>query len=125
MGNIEGNISWSDPIKPAKVPITNVNIEINGHSGNNPRYTTKTDANGYYTFVNIEPINYGIGIYLNLTISERLCESPEYLYSQDLGWLHYATALREDIWYDILFSNEDIMVNPGETVVIDFGLKCP
>lgn len=125
MGNIDGNISWLDPIKSTNVPISNVNIEINGHSGSNPRYTTKADLNGHYTFVNIEPMNYGFGIYFNLPISERLCEAPEYLFSKDLGWLHYATALRGDIWYDILFSNKDVIVNPGEVVVLDFVLKCP
>ena len=125
MGNIEGNIAWLDPIKSTKVPIHNVNIEINGHSGSTPRYTTKTDLNGHYTFVNIEPIQYGFGIYLNLPISERLCEAPEYIYSEDLGWLHYATALRGDIWYDILFSTKDVMVNPGDIAVLDFELKCP
>ena len=124
MGNIEGNISWLDPAKSTKVPISNVNIEMNGHSGSTPRYITKTDLNGHYTLVNIEPIQYGVGIYFNLSISERLCETPEYLYSKDLGWLHYATALKGDTWYDILFSNEDVMVHPGEIVVMDFELKC-
>jgi len=125
MGNIEGNISWLASIKSTRVPISNVNIEINGHSDTAPRYTTKTDLNGNYIFINIEPIEYGFGIFLNLPINKRLCEAPEYLYSKDLGWLHYATALRGDIWYDILFSNQDVMVSPGKTVVIDFVLKCP
>jgi hypothetical protein len=125
MGTIEGNISWLDPKKLTKIPISHVNLEINGHSSGNPRYTTKTDPKGHYAFVNIEAVKYGIGVYLNLPISERRCEAPEYLYSEDLGWLHYATALRGDIWYDILFSTKDVMVNPGWIVVVDFVLKCP
>jgi len=125
MGYMEGNISWLIVHNSTQVPISHVNLELNGHSDPNPRYMTKTDQNGQYSFVNIEPIQYGIGVYLNLPVSERLCEAPEYLYSRDLGWLHYATALRGEIWYDILFSNQDVMVIPGEIVVLDFVLKCP
>jgi hypothetical protein len=54
-----------------------------------------------------------------------MCEAPEYEFNRDLGWLHYATALRGDIWYDILFSSEDVTVLPGQTVFVDFVLKCP
>lgn len=125
MGSIEGTISWGDSLESTGDPVSNVNIELNGHSSTTPRYKIKNDLNGQYKFVNIEPVNYGVGVYFNLSISERRCENPEFLYGQDLGWLHYATALREDIWYDIIFSSEDLRVGPGETVVMDFVLKCP
>lgn len=125
MGNIEGKISWLTSNDSNEVPISRVNLELNGHSEPNPRYTAKTDDNGYFSFVNIEPMQYGIGVYFNLAVAERLCEAPVYQYSQDLGWLHYATALKGDIWYDILFSNEDVVIEPGETVVLDFRLNCP
>jgi hypothetical protein len=125
MGSIEGTISWADSLKSTGEPVSNVNIELNGHSSSTPRYKIKNDLNGHYKFVNIEPVNYGVGVYFNLPISERRCENPEFLYGQELGWLHYATALRRDIWYDVIFSSKDLMVNPGETVVMDFVLKCP
>lgn len=125
MGSIEGTISWADSLKSTGEPVSNVNIELNGHSSSTPRYKTKNDLNGHYKFVNIEPVNYGVGVYFNLPISERRCENPEFIYGQDLGWLHYATALRRDIWYDVIFSSKDITVDPGETVVMDFVLKCP
>ena len=125
MGSIEGTISWADSLKSTGEPVSNVNIELNGHSSSTPRYKMKNDLNGHYEFVNIEPVNYGVGVYFNLPISERRCEDPEFIYGQDLGWVHYATALRRDIWYDVIFSSEDVKVNPGETVVMDFVLKCP
>ena len=125
MGSIEGTISWADSLESIGDPVGNVNIELNGHSSSTPRYKIKNDLNGHYKFVNIEPINYGVGVYFNLPISQRRCEDPEFIYGQDLGWLHYATALRRDIWYDVIFSSKDITVNPGETVVMDFVLKCP
>ena len=125
MGIIEGTISWGDSLESTGDPISNVNIELNGHSSSTPRYKMKNDLSGHFKFVNIEPVNYGVGLYFNLPISARRCEDPEFIYGQDLGWLHYATALRKDIWYDIIFSSEDLTVNPGETVVMDFVLKCP
>jgi len=125
MGSIEGTISWADSLESAGDPVGNVNIELNGHSSSTPRYKIKNDLNGHYKFVNIEPIDYGVGVYFNLPISQRRCEDPEFIYGQDLGWLHYATALREDIWYDVIFSSKDLIVGPGETVVMDFVLKCP
>ena len=125
LGSIEGTISWADSLESPGGPVGNVNIELNGHSSSTPRYKIKNDLNGHYKFVNIEPINYGVGVYFNLPISQRRCEDPEFIYGQDLGWLHYATALREDIWYDVIFSSTDLTVKPGEPVVMDFVLKCP
>lgn len=107
------------------VSVTRVNLEINGHTGDYPRYTTRTDQNGDFKFANIQPSDYGFGIYLNMKISERQCEAPEYSYSRDLKWLHYATWSKVDVWYDILFSSVDVTVDPGETVALDFVLKCP
>jgi hypothetical protein len=89
------------------------------------RYTAKVDDQGHFSFEGIDPNHYGLGVYLNLPVDERLCPAPKYEYSQDLEWVHYATALRGDIWYDILFSSKDIVLDSGETVVVDFILKCP
>jgi len=125
MGKIEGNISWSIPTSSAQVPVSSVNLKISGHSGSYPSYKTSVDLNGHYSFPNIEPMNYGIGIFFNLPIGERLCENPEFHSDNDLDWLHYATALRGDIWHDILFSNKDVNVNAKEVFVLDFVLKCP
>ena len=125
MGSIQGNISWLDPKTLTKLPVKTVNIELNGHSGSNPRYTVKTDPNGFYSFVNIEPINYGFGVYFSIPIGERLCDNPEFSYDVDLEWLHYTTALKGELWFDIIFSSIDVVVNPGEVVVMDFVLKCP
>src|SRR5688572_1830333 len=125
MGNIEGDLSWLDASISTSTPIKRVNLEINGHSGKHPRYTAKVDQKGHFIFANIEPGDYGFGIYINVPFTERLCEAPEYIYGTDLGWLHYATWLKGDVWYDILFSNTDVVVAPGETVVLDFVLKCP
>ncbi len=124
-GSIQGNISWLDPATSTRLPVKTVNIELNGHSGSNPRYTAKTDSNGFYSFVNIEPIKYGFGIYFSIPISERRCDNPEFSYDVDLDWLHYATALKGELWFDIIFSNTDVAVKPGEVVVMDFVLKCP
>ena len=89
MGSIEGTISWANSLKSTGEPVSNVNIELNGHSSSTPRYKIKNDLNGHYKFVNIEPVNYGVGVYFNLPISQRRCEDPEFIYGQDLGWLHY------------------------------------
>lgn len=125
MGSIEGDLSWLMSSTSAALPISGVNLEINGHTGNNPRYTAQADQNGHFKFANIEPADYGFGVYLNLQISERQCDNPEYVYGRDLKWVRYATWLKADVWYDILFSSVDVTVNPGEVVVLDFVLKCP
>ncbi len=124
-GNIIGNISWLDPVKLTKTPVKTVRIEINGHSGSSPKYTVKTDADGNYSFINIEPINYGFGIYFSIPISERLCDNPEFSYTLNLEWIHYTTALKGNLWFDIIFSSQDVLANAAETVVMDFVLKCP
>jgi hypothetical protein len=122
MGSIRGNISWADP----KQPVKTVNIELNGHSGKKPpRYTIKTDVNGNYSFINIEPNEYGFGVYFSIPLSERLCDNPVFSYDKDLGWLHYATWLKGELWFDIIFSSTDVKVEPGKTFVLDFTLKCP
>jgi hypothetical protein len=125
VGNIEGNFSWLESSTSTRVPIKGINLKISGHTGSYPRYTTELDQNGHFEFSNIEAGKYGFGIFLNLPISERRCEAPEYIYSTDLEWLHYATWLRGDIWHDIIFSNVDVTVDPGKTVALDFVLKCP
>jgi len=125
MGNIKGTISWLTNDSPGKVPVQHVNLELNGHSDPNPRYTTKTDRSGHYAFEDIEPNSYGLGVYFNLPVGDRLCEAPEYQYTQDLDWLHYATALRGEIWYDIVFSSKDVILHPGEIIFLNIELKCP
>ena len=125
-GGIQGNISWLDPVTSTKIPVKTVNLELNGHSGSKPpRYTIKTDPDGNYKFVNIEPINYGFGVYFSIPLSERLCDNPEITYDQDFGWLHYTTWLKGELWFDIIFSSKDVVVKPGEVVILDFALKCP
>lgn len=125
MGNIEGNLSWLLSSTSTSLPIEGVNLEINEHTGDRRHYMTRADANGHFIFANIDPGEYGFGIYLNLQLDERKCETPEYVFGQDLGWQHYATWFKVDVWYDILFSSTDVKVEPGETVVLDFVLKCP
>lgn len=125
MGHIEGDFSWFFSSTSTSAPIGLVNLEINGHTGDYRRFITKVGSNGHFTFGNIEAGDYGFGIYFNLPVSERMCETPEYVYGTDLDWEHYATWLKVGVWYDILFSSIDVTVKPGETVVLDFVLKCP
>jgi hypothetical protein len=124
-GTIEGRFSWSQSKEPNSVPMPGVTLQLDRHSGEYIKYKVKTEADGHYVFANIEPGNYGFGIYLNLQLSERVCEHPEYIHSQDLGWTHYATWLKIDVYYDVLFSSTDITVKPGDVVVLDLELKCP
>jgi len=125
MGGIEGNISWLDPLISKKIPVKTVNLELNGHSDSHPRYTIKTDPNGNYKFINIEPIKYGFGVYFSIPISERLCDNPEFTFEKDYDWRHYSTALKGELWFDIIFSTKDVEVNPGDVIVLNFVLKCP
>jgi hypothetical protein len=92
-GTIEGRFSWSQSKEPNSVPMPGVTLQLDRHNGEYVKYKVKTEADGHYVFANIEPGNYGFGIYLNLQLSERVCEHPEYIHSQDLGWTHYATWL--------------------------------
>lgn len=125
LGTVEGHFSWSVPTSPDPIPIKGVTLQLDRHSGEYLKYKVKTEPNGYFVFANIEPGQYGFGIYMNLQLSERQCDAPEYVYGQDLGWQHYASWLKIDVFYDVLFSSTDITVNPGEPVVLDFVLKCP
>jgi hypothetical protein len=125
MGAVEGHFSWSQSKEPASLPIEGVTLQLDRHGGEYKKYKVKTEADGHFVFANIEPGSYGFGIYMNLQLSERQCEAPEYIYGQDLGWQHYATWLKVDVFYDVLFSSTDITVKPGDVVVLDFVLKCP
>jgi hypothetical protein len=125
LGAIKGNISWFDSATFRKIPIKNVNLQIDGHTGSNPpKYKAGTDLNGNYRFSNVEPVDYGFGIYFNVPIDERLCEGPEFQFDTDLNWLHYATSKGSAV-FDIIFSSTDFTVSAGEVVALDFVLKCP
>ena len=125
LGAVEGHFSWSQPNTSESLPIPEVTVQLDRHSGDYLKYKVKTESDGHFVFANVEPGQYGFGIYMNLQLSERQCDAPEYVYSQDLGWQHYASWLKIDVFYDVIFSSTDITVNPGEVVVLDFVLKCP
>ncbi len=125
MGTVEGHFSWSLSEAPNSLPINGVTVQLDRHSGEYLKYKLKTEADGHFVFANVEPGEYGFGIYMNLQLDERQCDAPEYVYSQNLGWQHYASWLKIDVFYDVLFSSADIKVKPGEVVVLDFVLKCP
>jgi hypothetical protein len=125
MGTVEGHFSWSQSKTPTSLPINGVTLQLDRHSGDYLKYKVKSEEDGHFVFANIEPGQYGFGIYMNLQLSERQCDTPEYVYSRDLGWQHYASWLKIDVFYDVIFSSTDITVNPGEVVVLDFVLKCP
>lgn len=125
MGTVEGHFSWSQPDAADSLPINGVTVQLDRHSGDYLKYKAKTESDGHFVFANIEPGEYGFGIYMNLQLNERQCDTPEYVYSRDLGWQHYASWLKIDVFYDVLFSSTDITVKPGEGVVLDFVLKCP
>lgn len=125
LGTVEGHFSWSQPNASESLPIPEVTVQLDRHSGDYLKYKVKTESDGYFVFANVEPGQYGFGIYMNLQLSERQCDAPEYVYSRDLGWQHYASWLKIDVFYDVIFSSTDITVNPGDVVVLDFVLKCP
>lgn len=125
LGTVEGYFSWSQPNTTETLPIPEVTVQLDRHSGDYLKYKVKTEADGHFVFANIESGEYGFGIYMNLQLDERQCDAPEYVYSRDLGWQHYASWLKIDVFYDVIFSSTDITVNPGEAVVLDFVLKCP
>lgn len=125
MGTVEGYFSWSQTQALVSLPINGVTLQLDRHSGDYLKYKVKTGPDGHFVFANIEPGQYGFGIYMNLQLHERQCDAPEYTFSQDLGWQHYASWLKIDVFYDVLFSSTDITVGPGEVVVLDFVLKCP
>ena len=124
LGTVEGHFSWSQPDAENSMPIPEVTVQLDRHSGEYLKYKVKTESDGHFVFANVEPGQYGFGIYMNLQLSERKCDAPEYVYSRDLGWQHYASWLKIDVFYDVIFSSTDITVNPGEVVVLDFVLKC-
>ncbi|MBK8782045.1 MAG: carboxypeptidase regulatory-like domain-containing protein [Anaerolineales bacterium] len=124
LGTVEGHFSWSQPDTETTLPIPEVTVQLDRHSGEYLKYKVKTESDGHFVFANIEPGQYGFGIYMNLQLDERQCDAPEYVYSRDLGWQHYASWLKIDVFYDVIFSSTDITVNPGEVVVLDFALKC-
>lgn len=125
MGTVEGHFTWLSPASFGSAPINGVTVQLDRHSGEYLKYKVRTEADGRFVFANVEPGEYGFGIYMNLQLGERQCDAPEYVFSQDLGWQHYASWLKIDVFYDVLFSSTDITVNPGEVVVLDFVLKCP
>ncbi|MBL8103370.1 MAG: hypothetical protein JNM02_12620 [Anaerolineales bacterium] len=125
MGTVEGHFTWLLSASSGSTPINGVTVQLDRHSGEYLKYKVRTEADGRFVFANVEPGEYGFGIYMNLQLDERQCDAPEYVFSQDLGWQHYASWLKIDVFYDVLFSSTDITVNPGDVVVLDFVLKCP
>ena len=121
-GHIEGNISWVNPQKP----IENVAIQSYEAGSSTPKQETKTDAKGYYKFVNIEPIEYGFGITVITPSNEKVCTSPEVLFDVDLEWFHYARDYNNnnqgvDIWQSINLAK----VEAGKIIYVDAILKFP
>ncbi len=126
LGTVQGDFSWvQSGSTDSTIPIPEVTVQLDKHNGEYLKYKVKTDSNGHFVFANVEPGEYGFGIYMNLQLGERKCDAPEYIYSQDLGWQHYASWLKIDVFYDVIFSSTDITANPGEVVVLDVALKCP
>lgn len=123
-GTVEGKITWQLS-NADHAPVPDVTFQLDRHSGEYLKYKVQSQADGQYIFANVEPGEYGFGVYLNLKLDERSCGAPEFTSSQDLQWAHYSTWSKVDVWYDIIFSEVDITVKPGETVTLDFQLKCP
>lgn len=125
LGKIEGNLYWQPSGSEGIQPIPDVTLQLERHSGEYLKMKVRSQADGHFIFYNVEPGEYGFGLYLNLQLGERKCEAPEYIYSRDLKWLHYSTWSKVDVWYDVIFSSVDLTINLGETTVLDFTLKCP
>lgn len=125
LGTVEGNLYWLPPGSSAALPIPEVTLQLDRHTGEYLKYKSRSNADGHYVFNNVELGEYGFGIYLNLRLGERKCDAPEYVYSRDLEWVHYSTWSKVDVWYDVIFSSVDITIQPHETVGLDFTLKCP
>lgn len=124
MGTVAGKITWLYADSSDTPPVPDVTFQLDRHSGDYLKYKARSEADGRYVFANVEPGEYGFGIYLNLQIKERICAAPEFDYSTDLQWVHYSTWSKVDVWYDIIFSSVDVSIKPGETIVLDFQLKC-
>ncbi|MFN8381179.1 MAG: hypothetical protein U0V02_04530 [Anaerolineales bacterium] len=123
-GTVEGHFVWSLSGATTSEPINGVTVQLDRHNGEYLKYKVKTESDGHFVFANVEPGEYGFGVYMNLQLSERQCDTPTYVYGQDLGWQHYASWLKIDVFYDVLFSSTDITVKPGDVEVLDFTLKC-
>lgn len=120
-GHIEGNISWYP-----QPPIENVVIQIYEAGSSTPKLETKTDAKGYYKFVNIEPTEYGFGITVVIPSNEKVCTSPEVLFDVDLEWFHYARDYNNSNgWIDIWQSINLAKIEAGKIIYVDAILKCP
>lgn len=125
LATVEGTMTWLPSGTDEILPVPDVTMQLDRHGGEYLKYKIRTEANGHYVFANIEPGTYGVGMYLNLRVGERKCGAPEFTSTLDLGWEHYSTWSKVDVWYDVIFSDTDITIKPGETVVIDYQLKCP
>lgn len=125
LGTVIGSLTWLPSGSSEVQPIPNVTLQLDRHSGEYLKYKVRSGADGTFMFSNVEPGDYGFGVYLNLQLGERKCEAPEYIYSRDLEWVHYASWGKIDVWYDVIFSSKDITVQPGEPQELNFQLKCP
>lgn len=124
LGIVKGTLTWQ-PSASESLPVPDVILQLDRHTGDYLKYKSRTDAQGQFVFTNVEAGEYGVGLYMNLQLGERKCDNPEYTYSRDLKWVHYSTWNKVDVWYDVIFSSEDITITSNETVVLDFKLKCP
>lgn len=125
LASIAGRIVWLLSDSAETPPVPAVTFQLDRHNAEYLKYKSRSEADGHFVFANIEPGTYGVGIYLNLQIKERLCDAPEFAAERDLKWVHYSTWNKVDVWYDIIFSSKDITIQPGGTVSLEFQLKCP
>ena len=125
LATVEGTMTWLPSGTDEILPVPDVTMQLDRHDGEYLKYKVRTEANGHYVFANIEPGTYGVGMYLNLRVGERQCGAPEFTSTLDLGWEHYSTWSKVDVWYDVIFSDTDITIKPGEAITIDYQLKCP
>lgn len=114
---IKGRLFWEAPL--ANAPVDLVTLE-----SSEPYASTITDAEGNFSFSNLEPFSPVFGLGVDITVADWKCSKPDLL---DETWFWTARAYQYGenevrIW---LQSYEEIKIPTGELIQMDIELKCP
>ncbi len=114
---IEGKLSWGYPL--ANAPIDLVVLE-----NADPYASTVTDAEGIFSFSELEPFNPVFGLGVDIPVAEWKCQKPDLL-DETWFWTAHAYQYEENkvrIW---LQSYEELIVPSGILIQMSIDLKCP
>jgi hypothetical protein len=122
-GIVTGRVFWAQtgaPIADAAFTLTNVD-------DSSITYEATTDAQGIYTFADVEPGRYDVDYSGPLAGGPEPCENMQYKFSQIADKAAFgktSSEMRGDVQYFNITAPGSWIIDAGETLVLDLSFTC-